>query len=402
MARAPSRFFGVRLPIVLSPMAGVGTPALAAAVSEAGGLGSIAVGAMTPPKAREAIRKTRELTSKPFAVNVFCHAPPRRDPSAERAWIAYLRPLFEELGAEPPSSLSSPYVSFVEPPTSGPSSMLQVLLDEKPAFVSFHFGLPLPDQLQALKRAGIRTLATATSPAEASLIEAAGVDAIVAQGIEAGGHRGQFDRPQAGAGLRDDGGAGLEPLGDSDGADVLDAPGYGAVGASSDLPLSTLQLVRELSECTSLPIVAAGGISDGRDAALALEAGASAVQLGTAFAACDESAADGVYRALLRGSRSPTRLTTAISGRAARGFPTKLVAWAERPHAPPPPAYPIAYDAAKKLAAAAAAAGKADDYAVRWAGTGVGRARGGKAGDLVRELERELVAAGWTRAEQAA
>lgn len=382
--------------MILAPMAGVGTPALAASVSEAGGLGSIAVGGMTPPQAREAIRKTRELTSKPFAVNVFCHAPPARDEEAEAAWIAYLSPLFDELGSAPPASLASPYVSFVENPTSGPDSMFQVLLDEKPAFVSFHFGLPLPEQLEAFKRAGIRTLATATTPAEASRIELAGIDIIVAQGIEAGGHRGSFDQVSGGAGRRaEEARRDADALGDSDGADVMDAPAYGAAGASSDLPLSSLQLVRALAASMSVPIVAAGGISDGRDAAFALEAGAAAVQLGTAFAACDESAADDAYRAMLCGSHSPTRLTDAISGRAARGFPNKLVAWAELAHAPRPPAYPIAYDAAKKLAAAAAAAGKKSDFAVRWAGIGAGRARGGKAGDLVREIERELAEAGY-------
>jgi nitronate monooxygenase len=181
----------IRYPIIQAPMAGVSTPELAAAVSNAGGLGSIALGASTVDQAREMIRQTRVLTQQPFNTNVFCHAPAKPDPVRERAWIEYLSPLFAEFGAAPPPSLREIYTSFVTD-----DAMLGLLLEQKPAVVSFHFGLPAVAWIQELKAAGIFILASATTPAEAAQCEQAGVEAIVAQGVEAGGHRGVFDPKQ--------------------------------------------------------------------------------------------------------------------------------------------------------------------------------------------------------------
>ncbi len=183
-----TRLLGIQQPIIQAPMLGVSTPALAAAVSNAGGLGSIAITGSAAEKGRALIREVRGLTDKPFNVNLFCHRPGQADPARERAWLDYLKPLFAEFGAEPPARLNNIYLSFLEDPT-----LLPMLLEERPAAVSFHFGAPPRDQVRALQAAGIRVLVSATTPEEAALVEAAGADAVVAQGIEAGGHRGVFE-----------------------------------------------------------------------------------------------------------------------------------------------------------------------------------------------------------------
>lgn len=339
----------ISTPIIQAPMAGVGTPALAAAVSEAGGLGSLGVGAMDAEGARKAIRETRALTGKPFNVNLFCHAPAQSDPAREQAWLDYLAPHFEEHGGTAPAALREIYKSFVED-----EDMFRMLLEEKPAVVSFHFGLPARHKIDALRDAGIVLLASATSLQEARLIEAAGIDAIVAQGIEAGGHRGVFDP------------------------------------AAYDEGLGTLALVRVLVQNTSLPVIAAGGIMDGAGIAAVLALGAQAAQLGTAFVACPETAIDAAYRdALAADSKRPTTLTRAISGRAARGFTNRFTELGEHPDAPAMPDYPSTYDAGKALHAAAKARGNAD-YAAQWAGQGVPLARSLPAGALVERLQSEL------------
>ncbi|PLZ03783.1 nitronate monooxygenase [Burkholderia sp. WAC0059] len=346
-----SRFaaqWGIEYPIIQAPMAGVSTPKLAAAVSDAGGLGSLGVGASTADEARRMIRDTRALTARPFNVNVFCHAPAQRDGERERAWLWYLDPLFAECEADAPTSLDEIYRTFV-----GDDAFLQMLLDERPAVVSFHFGLPPQAHVRALRDAGIRTAATATNPGEAAAIEAAGIDAIVAQGIEAGGHRGMFDP---------------------------DAP---------DEQLSTAVLVRLLLRQTRLPVIAAGGVMDGQGIRAMLDLGASAVQLGTAFLLCPESAANGPYRESLKSERAArTRLTTVLSGRPARGIVNRLVEYGEAEVGPRPPAYPVTYDATKRLNAAAAKQGM-HDFAVQWAGQGAPLARELPAADLVRQLAAE-------------
>ncbi|MBO1901191.1 nitronate monooxygenase [Leucobacter weissii] len=348
MADELLRSLGMRLPVIQAPMAGVSTPELAAAVSNAGGLGSLGLAGQSAAQARETILRTRSLTGRAFGVNVFCHRPPRRAPETEEAWLRYLAPLFAELHIDPPHALEPVYASFADD-----DALLETLLETRPALVSFHFGLPGADRLSALRGAGIRTLATATSPHEAALVEAAGVDGIVAQGIEAGGHRGVFD-PDA-----------------------------------TDEGLPTAALTRRLATRTGLPVIAAGGIADGAGVRAVLQLGAVAAQLGTAFVACPESGADASYRARLGDGAATTRLSRAYSGRPARGLVNAFMEFCERPDAPRPPDFPIAYDANKRLAAAAKAVGRSG-IAPNWAGRSAGRARALPAGELVRAIAAEL------------
>lgn len=341
----------IQFPIIQAPMAGVSTPALAAAVSNAGGLGSLGIGASTAAQARQMIEETRALTSQPFNVNVFCHAPAHRDAEREAAWLDHLAPLFAEVKATLPSSLHEIYKTFL-----GDEEVFALLLEQRPAVVSFHFGLPPAEHIAALRQAGIYTMATATNLHEAALIEQAGVDAIVAQGIEAGGHRGSFD-PEA-----------------------------------IDERLSTLVLVRLLASTSKLPIIAAGGIMDGPGIRAALAAGAVAAQLGTAFILCPESAANASYRSNLQSERAAaTRLTSTFSGRLARGMVNRFIAYAEAAGSPPPAAYPVAYDAAKQLNAAASKLGNSE-FAALWAGQGAPLVREMPAVQLIEILAKEIAA----------
>ena len=179
---------GVDLPIIQAPMAGTSTPAMAAAVSNAGGLGSIGVGAVDSAGARRMIEDLKALTNKAFNVNVFVHQPAEPDPPRERVWLEALAPIFQRFDAAPPATIGEIYTSFL-----ADTAMQALLLEAKPAVVSFHFGLPPADVIASLKAAGIVLFSSATNLDEAGRAVAAGVDAIVAQGFEAGGHRGTFD-----------------------------------------------------------------------------------------------------------------------------------------------------------------------------------------------------------------
>lgn len=326
--------------LIQAPMAGVSTPALAAAVSNAGALGSIAVGHLEAEAAREQILSTRALTERPFGVNVFCHRPAPARPEAERAWIDYLQPYFAAFEESPPRSLEEIYSSF-----DGNESMLEVLARERPALVSFHFGLPRPTYLQTLRQAGCFLVATVTNLEEAALAAAAGIQALVAQGYEAGGHRGQFD----------------ETL--------------------TDLRLTTLALTRLLVRRQSLPVIAAGGIMDGEGVAAVLRLGARAAQLGTAYVACPESNATYKDR-LIQGQ---TVMTRAISGRPARCLRNLFT---ELPPGPTVPAYPRAYHAGKALHNAALRHGETG-YGAHWAGQGAALARSLSAAELTRWILQE-------------
>ncbi|KAF1325363.1 Nitronate monooxygenase, partial [Globisporangium splendens] len=343
-------------PIVQAPMVGVSTPQLAAAVSNAGALGSIGLGASDASQSRALIRETRALTSKSFNVNLFCHQPPTKhsdatDEKMKRDWVAHMAPLFAELGSPPPSTLSEPFDTFLNR-----EDTLEVLLQEKPPVVSFHFGLPPAEWIRALRDAGIVTLASATNCKEAGLIVDAGVDAVIAQGFEAGGHRGVFD-------------------------------------PSADDHLGTFALVQLISKTCPLPILAAGGIMDGRAIAAALQLGAAGVQMGTAFILCPESAADQAYRAALQSERAHhTRVSAAISGRPARGMVNRLFTDIGGSESPAMPDYPIPYDAAKALVRAARSKSNTD-FDVQWAGQGAPAARALPAADLVAKLVEEYRAA---------
>ena len=339
---------GVTLPILQAPMAGVSSPAMAAAVSNAGGLGALGIGAAGVAGARTMIDQTRERTSQPFNVNLFVHAPAWRNPAQDAAWIDHWRPEFARFGATPPARLDEIYTSFLTD-----DAMFAMLLDARPAVVSFHFGLPDAARITALRDAGATLLATATNLDEARAAQAAGVHAVVAQGWEAGGHRGMFDP---------------------------DAP---------DDRLGTLALVRLCVRQTGLPVIAAGGIMDGAgiDAALAL--GAAAAQLGSAYIATDESLADAGYRATLAGPAAHhTTMTRTVSGRPARCLANRFTA--AQGFAPDAiPDYPVAYDLGKALNAAAKAAGE-PGYGAQWAGQGAPLCRNLPAAALTRTLAAEM------------
>lgn len=340
---------GIEYPILQAPMAGVSTPALAAAVSTAGGMGALGVGAASAEVARDMIRKTRALTNRAFNINLFCHRPAVADTQVEAAWLERMEPEFDRFGADTPADLREIYRSFVED-----DDMFKMLMEERPAVVSFHFGLPSQARIDALKGAGVVLLASATNLEEAQVVQAAGIDAVVAQGIEAGGHRGVFDP---------------------------DAPDQG---------LGCLALTQILAQSLDIPVIAAGGIMTGGGVAAALAAGATAAQLGTAFVACPETSADADYRAAIAEAASRgTVLTPAFSGRPARGLRNLYTEWAARNSDAVIPDYPIAYDAAKALNAAAKAAGEGG-FGAQWAGQGAPLSRAKPAQELMAELVAEL------------
>jgi nitronate monooxygenase len=340
---------GIDLPILQAPMAGVSSPAMAAAVSDAGGLGALGVGMAGVAGARDMIADVRARSNRAFNVNLFVHAQPLRDGVQEAGWIDHWRPVFAEFDAEPPALLRDINTSFAID-----DAMLAMLIAERPAVVSFHFGLPDAARIAALRAAGIILLATATSLGEARAAQVAGIDAIVAQGWEAGGHRGTFD-----------------PDGDDD-------------------RLGTLALVRILARNVTLPVIAAGGIMDGAgiDAALAL--GAAAAQLGTAFIASDESLADQGYRAALAGEAAHhTTMTRVLSGRPARCLANRFTTAGQAIGPEAIPAYPVAYDLGKALNVAAKARGEAG-FGAQWAGQGAPMARAMPAATLTRTLASEM------------
>lgn len=343
---------GIDYPIIQAPMAGTATPALAAAVSNAGGLGSISIAAVKAEVGRQMIVETRAGTDKPFNINVFCHRPSVADRTAEQAWLDHLQPYFAEFDVPAPQVIGDIYSSF-----QNDDGQLEVLLEERPPIVSFHLGLPSQDRIDALKKAGITLLASATTLEEGQLLEDAGIDLIVAQGIEAGGHRGVFE-PQRG-----------------------------------DQGIGTLALVRVLVRHLSRPVIAAGGIMDGAGIAAAMTLGACAAQLGTAFILCPESAANEAYRRMLGSERARvTQVTTVISGRPARGILNRFMAEVGAPGHPAVPGFGIAYDAGKQLIAAAAQAGN-HEFAAHWAGQGAALARSLPAAELLALLHREYLAA---------
>jgi nitronate monooxygenase len=326
MQTALTRRLSLRHPIIQAPMAGTSTPQMA----------------------RAQIRAVRALTDGPFNVNVFCHDPAKADPARNADWIDSLRPLFADFGAEPPAELRNIYRSF-----RVDDAMLAVLQEERPAVVSFHFGLPDADRIAALKAAGMVLMATATSPAEGRAVQAAGVDMAVAQGVEAGGHRGVFN-------------------------------------PADDPRFATLPLTRLLATQLDIPVIAAGGIMDGAGVAAALALGAAGAQLGTAFVGCPESAAGPAYRAALAGPDAErTGVSAAISGRPARGLENAFMRRADESRIAP---YPFAYDIGKALNAAATAAGDAG-YMPNWAGQAAPLSRPMPAGALLETLAAELNAA---------
>ncbi|WP_293574422.1 nitronate monooxygenase [Phaeobacter sp.] len=341
---------GLDVPIFQAPMAGVSTPEMAAAVSNAGALGAIGIGAASVEVAGRMMAQTRALTPRPFNVNVFCHRPAVANTETQQGWLAALAPEFARFGSAAPTRLREIYTSFSVYP-----AMQDLLCEARPKVVSFHFGLPEQQVVDRLKATGAVLVATATSLAEAEQIAAAGLDAIVAQGWQAGGHRGVFD-PE-----------GL------------------------DEQLDTLDLIRLLVGALDLPVIAAGGLMTGADIRQSLDAGAVAAQLGTAFVGCPESSADEGYRAALLASSGATVMTPAISGRPARCLTNRFTAWADQHSDLPVPDYPMAYDVGKALNAAAKSAG-VTGFGAQWAGSGAARARAVPAHQLIADLAAERAA----------
>jgi nitronate monooxygenase len=337
-------FLDTRYPIIQAPMAGGTTPpALVAAVSAAGGLGSIGAAYRTPAQIATDVARVREATDRPFAVNLFTvdDAPLDRDPAP---MLALLRPYHEELKLPPPALPARPAERFDEQADA-------ILAARVPVF-SFTFGIPAARWLAAFRSAGIKTVGTATTVREAVLLEEAGVDAIVAQGEEAGGHRGTFAGPFE----------------------------------LSMVP--TFDLLRQCVDAVRAPVIASGGIMDGAGIRSALDAGAAAVQMGTAFVPCPESGAPAAFkRAILEARADETAVTRAFSGRPARGIRNRLMTAIEGADESILP-YPWQNAATRQLRSAAGRAGIAD-YLSLWAGRNVARAREMPAGRLVEELARE-------------
>ena len=342
---------GLAHPIFQAPMAGVSTPELAAAVSNVGALGAISIGAASLSDAAKLIDATRERTRRALNVNVFCHGQARPDAARERAYIERWTPQLTRFGATPPGALREIYQSFLTH-----DAMLALLIEKRSEVVSFHFGVPDAERVARLRDAGCVLVASATSLAEARAAAAAGVHAIVAQGYEAGGHRGVFD-----------------PL----------AP---------DDRLGTVALTRILVRELTLPVIAAGGIMDGAGIAAALALGAAAAQLGTAFVACPESSADAGHRAALQSAAAHhTVMTRVISGRLARCLSNAFTTLGENISASDIPDYPIAYDLGKALHSAAKARGELG-FGAQWAGQGAPLSRPLPAAELVAVLASELSA----------
>lgn len=275
--------FGIEHPIIQAPMAGSSTTDLAIAVSNMGGLGSLGCNGMAPVDLRMAVAAMRAGTNRPFNLNFFVHDAPKTHPAVLERTRERLRPWYEELGlGEPPTELPNLRPAFDQ-------HLLSLLLELKPAIVSFHFGVPDTDAVQALKDAGIILISTATTVAEARLLEARGMDAVIAQGWEAGGHRGSH-----------------QPTDTCEG-------------------VGTFALVPQIVDAVGVPVIAAGGVGDGRGIAAAFALGASGVQIGTAFLSCPEAGTDPPRRALLRqATDADTMVTDAISGRPARAVKSRF------------------------------------------------------------------------------
>ncbi|HAY95713.1 nitronate monooxygenase, partial [Shewanella sp.] len=280
-----TRLFGIELPIIQAPMAGVQGSALAIAVSQAGALGSLPCAMLSLEALDTALTHIRTQTTKPINVNFFCHHKPAPQAAKQAAWLNQLAPYFSELGVNPDSQTvgaqRAPYTS----------TQAEVLAKFKPEVVSFHFGLPNEDLLLEIKSWGSKIISTATTVEEALWLEARGADAIIAQGLEAGGHRGHF--------------------------------------LSDDLTeqLGTFSLLPQIIAAVDIPVIAAGGIVDAKTVRAAMAMGASAVQVGTAYLLCPECTTSDIHRAALQSEAAQhTALTNLFTGRPARGIMNRFMA----------------------------------------------------------------------------
>jgi nitronate monooxygenase len=337
------QILGIDWPLIQAPMAGVQGPALAAAVSNAGALGSLPCAMLGPEALRSELQALRSATQRPFNLNFFCHNAPQPDAQAEAAWRAVLAPYAAELGLDPRAAVAgASRAPFGEAAAA--------LVEEfKPAVVSFHFGLPSAPLLARVRAVGARILSSATTVAEALWLQARGVDAVIAQGLEAGGHRGSF------------------------------------LSADLSLQQGLFALLPQVVRALRVPVIAAGGIADAQGVAAAVALGAAGVQVGTAYLLCPEATTSALHRAALQGEGARhTALTNLFTGRPARGIVNRLMR--ERgPLCDEVPAFPLAAAAVAPLRAAAEARGSSD-FSPLWSGQNASGCRPVAAAELTRRL----------------
>ncbi len=337
------QLLGIDLPVIQAPMAGVQGAALAIAVSNAGGLGSLPCALLSPAGLREELAALKAGTSRPFNVNFFCHAPPTPDAAREAAWREALAPYYEEMGLDHAAIPAGPGRA---PFTKEAADALEAI---RPAVVSFHFGLPSTELLARVRAWGSRILCSATTVEEARWLEAKGVDAVIAQGLEAGGHRGMF--------LTED----------------------------ATTQVGTLALVPQVVRAVKVPVIAAGGIADAKAVAAVMALGAVGAQVGTAFLLCPEATTSAVHRAALAAETSRhTALTNVFTGRLARGIVNRIIREIG-PVCAAAPAFPLAVGAIAPLRAKAEAAGSGD-FSPLWSGQNASGCREIPAARLAREL----------------
>lgn len=335
--------FGIELPIIQAPMAGATTPEMVIAVSEAGGLGSLPGALLSVDQMRAAIEKIRAATRKPINLNFFVHTNPAPDPDAQSKWTATLAPYYLELGLDP----ATPASSAARAPFD--DAYCKLVEDFRPEVVSFHFGLPEPALMQRVRQAGAKIISSATTVAEACWLEQRGVDAIIAMGVEAGGHRGCF--------LTDD----------------------------MTTQVGTMALVPQIVDAVRVPVIAAGGIADRRGLRAAFALGASAVQIGTAYLFTPEANIAPLHRQALKQARDDgTALTNVFTGRPARSLYNRLMREVG-PLSEFAPPFPTAGAALLPLRSAAEPQGR-DDFNSLWSGQAAALAREMPAGVLTRFL----------------
>ena len=344
-AQAFCERFGLRLPILLAPMAGACPPSLSAAIANAGGLGGCGAASMTPVAINAWATELRATSNGAFQINLWAPDPP---PIRNLAHEAEVRAFLAAWGPEPPASAGD-----FTPPDFG--AQCEALIDIAPPVVSTIMGVFPPDVVTRLKARGVSWWATATTVAEARAVEAAGAEVVIAQGMEAGGHRGVFD----------------------------------AARAEADL-VGLFALVPAIADAVEIPVVAAGGIGDARGIAAALMLGASAVQIGTGFLRCPEAKLDPAWAAALADAQPEgTTVTRAFSGRAGRGLATAYVRAAAAPDAPAPAPYPVQRGLVQPMRDAA----NGDvDRMQAWAGQSARLARAEPAGELAQSLWNEAKA----------
>ncbi len=341
--------FKIEFPIVLAPMAGAMDWELTAAVAEAGGLGSLPCAMLSTAVLREQVGKIRAHTRKPVALGFFCHTPPVPNNARESAWRETLKPYYEELAIDPAAPVP---VSNRAPFNDEYCAVVEEL---NPEVVSFHFGLPEASLLQRVKAAGCVVIASATTTAEARWLEARGVDAVIAQGAEAGGHRGMFLTENIAA------------------------------------QVGTFALVPQIVDAVKVPVIAAGGLSDARGIAAAFALGAAGAYVGTAYLHCPEAKISAPHRAALTASQDDsTAITNLMTGRPARGIVNRVMREIGPVNAVAP-AFPLAAGALAPLRAKAEAAGSGD-FSPMWSGQAAALGRTMPAGALTRALAAEAQA----------